>query len=40
MAFIVGNTNKYNDVKSEAFRTAEVDEIFSGYQPCQMVKNY
>jgi hypothetical protein len=29
-----------NSVRSEAFMTAEVDKIFSGYQLCQLVKNY
>jgi hypothetical protein len=33
IVFIIQNTNKYNDVRSEAFRVAEVDEIFLGYQP-------
>jgi hypothetical protein len=27
-------------IRSEAFTAAEVDKIFSGYQPCQLVKNY
>jgi hypothetical protein len=39
MVFITQNTNKYNGVRSEAFRVADV-EILLGYQQYQLVKNY
>jgi hypothetical protein len=29
-----------DDVRSEAFTASEVDKIFSGSQPCQLVKNF
>jgi hypothetical protein len=29
-----------DDVRFEAFTVSEVDKIFSGYQPYQLVKNF
>jgi hypothetical protein len=32
--------NKFFAVRSEGFRVAEVNKIFSGYQPYKLVKNW
>jgi hypothetical protein len=29
-----------DDVRSEASTASKADKIFSGYQPCQLVKNF